>query len=70
MKLLFNHDFSHIISESWKKKGFDILDFVKKIGHNEWLVIKLNEDIYGIVDRTTKEIIHYFDKSEYDVFIN
>ena len=68
-KTLFNHNLSCILNDFWENKDFNLLNFIKKTRYNEWLIIKFNDDEFGIIDRSTRKITHYFDRHDYDVFV-
>lgn len=68
-KTLFNDNLSCILNDFWKNKDFNLLNFIKKTRYNEWLIIKFNDDEFGIIDRSTRKITHYFDRHNYDVYV-
>ena len=68
-KALINHNLLCILNDFWNNKDYNLLNFIKKTRYNEWLVIKVNDDKFGIIDRSSRKITHYFDRYDYDAYV-
>ena len=68
VKVLFNYELACCLRNFWKDKDFSKIDYVKRVGRDEWFLLKDRNNQYMVMDINTRRWVSRFHRYDYFFF--